>query len=154
LAGPPPEAVPSIRLPPPLDGDACRVTFDAIPGGVVRGILFRAVGTYTGPVMVDAYRAMAQVTVGDTLNVLGDTRAAEAFLDTASYEAASRLLVARGIRFLNVVLCDQDAGRAFVARFGNAVSRIHGLQVETQVVPTMAEAVAALAEIAARPPRS
>ncbi|MFC3231380.1 hypothetical protein ACFOGJ_29300 [Marinibaculum pumilum] len=126
------------------------MTFDAVPGGLAHAILFRAVGTYTGPVMVEAYRAIAEVTEGDILNVLGDTRAAEAFLDTASYETASRLLVDSGIRFLNVVLCDRDPGRAFVARFGNAVSRIQGLEVETQVVPTMAEAVAALAAMAAR----
>ena len=152
MAGPIPDSTPALPVPDPVDGVACRVTFEAAPGGIRDAILFRAVGSYTGAVMVEVYRAMSGVAVGDTLNVLGDTRAAEAFLDTASYETASRLLVDRGVRRLNVVLCDQDAGRAFVARFGNAVSRIHGLEVETRVLPTMSEAIAALAQMVAVKP--
>ncbi len=140
--GPLPAAPPSV--PGPLKGEGCRVEFEAAPGGLQGAMLFRVTGQYDGAMLVRVYRALAETMPGEAMNVIGDTRAAETFVDYASLEEASRIIVEHGFRVLNVVICDRDAGRSFVVRLANAVSRIHGLQVQSRVVPQMAEAIAVL----------
>lgn len=132
-------------LPAPLEGPDCRVEFEAAPGGLQDAVLIRAIGSYDGPMMVQVYRALAAALSGEVMNLLCDTRAAETFMDYASFDEASRHLVDRGYRRLNVVVCDRDAGRGFVVRLGNAVSSINGLAVDGRIAPSLPEAIDVLA---------
>jgi len=137
--------------PAPLQGRGYRVAFEADPGGLMGTFLFRTEGQFTPALQVQVYTALAAVSSGEVLNVIADTRASENDLDLTGYEGIARALVARGIRRLNVAVCDLDPGRHFIVRFGNEVLDLAGVQVEARILHSLPAAIAALAEMMQAP---
>lgn len=136
--------------PAPLQGRDYGVAFEADPGGLAGAFLFRTQGVFSPALQAKVFASLAEVASGDTLNLIADTRSSENDLDLSGYESIARALSARGIRHLNVVVCDLDPGRHFIVRFGNEVLALGGVTVEARIVHSLAAAVAALGELMRR----
>lgn len=136
-----------IPSPAAIEGSDYRLTFELAPGDLSGAILARVVGRFNGAVLLAAYTALVRFAQGDVLNVIADTRGSETFLDFAAYEAVTRVILAHGIRRLNLVVCEKDPGRRYVVRFGNEVAGLGGLDVHSAFVSDLPSALASMATL-------
>ena len=133
----------------PIDGGDFRLFFEPAPGGLNGAVLSRVQGRFTGAALLAAYAVLVHHAEEGVLNVIADTRGAESFLDFAAYDAVTRLITAHGILRLNLVVCERDAGRRYVVKFGNEVAELGGLEVRSAFVSDLESAFTALGRLMA-----
>jgi len=137
--------------PDPVTGPDFRLTFQLAPGGLAKAVLARVEQRFTGAALLAAYQVLVRFADGPVLNVIADTRGTESYLDFAAYRSATEVMTAHGITRLNLVVCERDAARQFVVRFGNEVAQLGGLTVHSRIVADIDAAPAVLAQLIAEP---